>query len=154
MQLNKSSGLTLLLAVCFALLQVLQPFIHAHLDQHSAHDSHSQQLHDSHQHDHHAYGHQQVGFHVADAHEEVFAQAVHDGTQLSAVPHASHTIFVAPAITKNVDLATVLNAMQLALYGLVMAIILLVTTQQFPALVNPHYPSIKRRLPATRAPPR
>lgn len=146
--------MTLLLAVCFALLQVLQPFIHAHLEQHPAHDSLSWQSDDSHAHDHHADTHHQVGFHVADAHEEIFVQSDHHGTQLSTVPHASHTIFVAPAITKSADLAAVLNAMQLALFCVVMAVILLVTTQHFPTFFNPHSPSIKRRLPATRAPPR
>ena len=138
----------MLLVVCFMLLQMLQPFIHAHVE-HSSHPPHTDHAPMHHKvHDHH-----QVGFHVADAHEELFDLVEHHSAQLVAIPHASHTIFVAPAITQPIDHYSVFNAPLLALYCLVMALILRSTSAHYRSLLTPHFLSFKRRLPPSRAPP-
>lgn len=138
----------MLLVVCFMLLQMLQPFIHAHVEHSSLHPhTHHAPMH------HKVHDHHQVGFHVADAHEELFDQVEHHSAQLVAIPHASHTIFVAPAITQPVENNSVFNVPLLALYCLVMALMLLTTSAHYWSLLTPHFPSIKRRLPASRAPP-
>jgi hypothetical protein len=136
---NKSKWLILLFALVFAVLQALQPFIHAHIDEyHPDHDT---------------------GFHVADEHDE----HIHDSYRLnsehadehtaSAVPHIFHTILVAFGIKKEVDSDPAVDAPALLLFGLCFVIILSGVSQNFPALIPARFPSLKRRLPASRAPP-
>ncbi len=90
MVLNKTKWARLAFAVCFAVLQTLQPFIHAHVDA-----------------DHPI---QNTGFHVGNEHEEVFsAEHLADHVVLS-VPHASHTISVDSSIKQDAENLLVMNS--------------------------------------------
>lgn len=134
MQLNKTKWVTLVFATCFAILQALQPFIHAHLD--AEHPI------------------QNTGFHVGDEHEEVVHHSDVSGEHaLSTVPHASHTISVADGIKKDIDPALVADSIAIALFCLYIAIVLQSVSTHFLPLAPVPYQSLKRRLPASRAPP-
>lgn len=131
MSLSKSKWLTLVIAACFAILQAMQPLIHAHLDaEHPIHNS---------------------GFHVGDKHEEVAHESTVDA-ELSEASHISHTISVASGIKKDVD-ASVLDP-------ILGAVIFFVVTLLLPSYHIPKpQPTLllrqflRRRLPASRAPP-
>lgn len=134
MQLNKIKWVTLVFAICFAILQALQPFIHAHLDgEHPI---------------------QNTGFHVGDEHEEAMHHSAYsDEHALSAVPHASHTISVASGIKKDIDPALVADSIAIALFCLCIALVLQSVFTHFLPLAPVPYQSLKKRLPASRAPP-
>ncbi|HSH53450.1 MAG TPA: hypothetical protein VK967_00345 [Methylotenera sp.] len=133
MQLNKTKCVTLVFAICFAILQALQPFIHAHLD--AEHPI------------------QNTGFHVGDEHEEVMHHSVTGEHALSGVPHASHTISVASGIKKDIDPALVADPIAIVLFCLCIALVLQSVFTHFLPLAPVPYQSLKRRLPASRAPP-
>lgn len=131
MALPKSKWLTLMIAACFAILQAMQPLIHAHLDaEHPIHNS---------------------GFHVGDEHEEVAHESTVDA-ELSEAPHISHTISVASGIKKDVE-ASVLDPISAAVIFFVVALLLAsyhLPKQQLIPLLRQF---LRRRLPASRAPP-
>ncbi len=134
MELNKTKWATLVIAILFAILQVLQPFIHAHLD-------------DDHQ-------FQKIGFHVAEEHEEVTNVTNHViDHSLSSIPHAAHTILVSAAIKQDIDSALFIDVIGFVLLILCFAIVIKSAAQYFPQLllIPPKFSS--RRLPASRAPP-
>lgn len=134
MNLSKIKLLVIFIAIGFAILQALQPFIHAHLD--SQHPI------------------QNTGFHVGNEHEELIQNSSNSGDHLSMVaPHASHTISVASGIKKDINFALANEAFQLVLFCLCFAIVLLVASNIFLPLVTHPYQSLKKRLPASRAPP-
>lgn len=131
--MNKSNWFTLTVAICFAILQALQPFIHAHMDaDHPVHHT---------------------GFHVGDEHEEVFDAGHLGNHSVSSIPHASHTISVASGIKQDTD-ATLFTHAILAVVFSVFFVLTLASTKQFiPALLLIPHSILKRRLPASRAPP-
>jgi hypothetical protein len=115
-------------------LQVFQPFIHGHLD--TEHDI------------------QHVGFHVGSEHEESTSELGHASEHaLTGVPHASHTVSVASGIKKDADLNLLINTIGLALIFLCFVAALKSISVLFSQLKFNPYQSLKRRLPATRAPP-
>ena len=127
----KSKWVTLIIAMCFAILQAMQPLIHAHLDaDHPIHNS---------------------GFHMGDDHEE----AAHESTitpQLSEEPHVSHTISVASGIKKDLDLSLVDPLYAAAIF--VIITLLLIPPHNFDTHFTPRFRQFLRRLsPAPRAPP-
>jgi hypothetical protein len=130
----KANFIAYLIVVCFALLQVLSPFIHAHLD--TEHPT------------------QNTGFHVGDAHEEKIINLVHaESDFLSAAPHAAHTISVASGITQDIDSTLHINTSLLVLFFLCFPLALTYVLKQFfPLSLIPLQP-LKRRIPASRAPP-
>lgn len=130
----KANFLVYLMVVCFALLQVLSPFIHAHLD--TEHPI------------------QKTGFHVGDAHEEkTMGLANAESNFLSADPHAAHTILVASGITHDIDSTLLMSTSLFVLFFLCFPLALTsVLRQFFPLSLIPLQP-LKRRLPASRAPP-
>lgn len=131
MALSKTKWVTLVIAACFAILQAMQPLIHAHLDaDHPIHNS---------------------GFHVGDEHEEVTHEST-VGATLSEVPHVSHTISVASGIKKDIDLS-LLDSMTAAVIFIVIG--LLLPRNNIPQLQYTPYLRhfLRRRLPAPRAPP-
>ena len=141
MHFLNNKWVSLVVVVCFALLQLLQPFIHAHLD--AEHPI------------------QNTGFHVGDAHEDMAyhagelppdASSAHDD-MLSDLSHASHTVTVASGMTKQASLSVASNITFIFLLGYIIALALQFT------LVSPSnyhffpHKLLKRRLPASRAPP-
>ncbi len=134
MVVNKTKWVTLILAMCFAILQVLQPFIHAHLD-----SNHAQ---------HH------LGFHVGEEHEEN-TNVAHDLTDhtLSSIPHAAHSILVATGIKQDIDPALLIDAITLVVVYLFFSIVIQSASTLYPPLSLIFHQSLKRRLPASRAPP-
>ncbi|EUJ10449.1 hypothetical protein Meth11DRAFT_1268 [Methylophilaceae bacterium 11] len=132
MALNNTRWVTLAVAICFAILQALQPFIHAHLD--TEHPI------------------QHTGFHVGDEHEEAYSVEHSADHAVSNIPHATHTISVASGIKQDVDVKLLINI--LAVVFSVCFLLKLQATQKLnPALLSNPKESLKRRLPAARAPP-
>lgn len=134
MVFTKVKWLTLTVALCFAILQALQPFIHAHIGtNHPA---------------------EHTGLHVGNDHEEIWqvdhAQSNH---YTHAVPYASDIVSVESGIKKDSDLMLALDVVGTLLFSLCLAVALLLTIQQFYQSVSSPYHSLKRRLPASRAPP-
>ena len=128
---NKTKLATLAIAIFFAILQVLQPFIHAHLDvDHSIHDK---------------------GFHVGIEHEESFS--VSHNHSASFVPHASHIVSVTLAIKQDIDPALVVDVIDFVLFALFFVIALQSIRAPTPQPVLVSYKSLSWRLPASRAPP-
>lgn len=131
MALCKTKWVTLVIAACFAILQAMQPLIHAHLDtEHPIHTS---------------------GFHVGDEHEEVVHASSVDAS-LSEVPHVSHTISVASGIKKDIDLG-VLDSITVAVIFIVLALLLPSSNLPQPSYIPNFRRVLRRRLPAPRAPP-
>lgn len=131
---NKTKWVTLGVAVCFAILQALQPFIHAHID-----DEHPMQL---------------TGFHVGDEHEEQIALSDHlDSYSLSNLPHASQTVLVETGIKQDINPMLLMDAIACVLLFLCFALILQPTSRLYQALPLLFLEPLKRRLPASRAPP-
>ncbi len=131
MALNKTKWITLLLAIFFAILQVLQPFIHAHLDEnHSPHEA---------------------GFHVGAEHEEYFDS---HSNKITDYPHAAHIVTVSSAIKQDIDSALLFDLLPLFVLCLSFFILLRPTLVVYPQLSLLSYQRLRKRLPATRAPPR
>ncbi len=131
MVLGKTKWIKLSVVVCFAILQALQPFIHAHSG--AGHST------------------QNTGFHVGAEHE------AHSNASDHLTDHflsdVSHTVSVASGIKQDVDLAFLIDAVSFALLGLCFAVVIQSVSNHFPPLtLAPHKP-LKRRLPASRAPP-
>lgn len=131
MALNKTKWVILTITIFFAILQVLQPFIHAHLDTNQSA--------------------QEIGFHVGADHEEFFS--VPNIHSLSVVPHASHIVSVASAIKQDIDSAMLTDAIALALLCLCFIILLQPALMLYTPLALFSHQSLKRKLPASRAPP-
>jgi len=133
MFLNKTKWFTLAVAICFAILQALQPFIHAHVDA-----------------DHPI---QNSGFHVGHEYEEAISmQSLADHT-LSSIPHASHTVLVASGIKQDFDNMTLLHVIVAVVFSFCFALVLQATHQFNSSFLFVAKESLKRRLPASRAPP-
>ena len=134
MALKKTNWVTLTVAFCFVILQALQPFIHAHLD--ASHPI------------------QNTGFHVGTDHEEaVHLEPVQTEASLHAVPHSQHTISVESGIKQDVDSLLIPNIVALIVISIFLVMSLRLTTEQYSYLSFTPYQSLKRRLPASRAPP-
>lgn len=130
MRFNKVKWVTLAIAYCFAVLQVLQPFIHAHLDaEHPIQES---------------------GFHIGSEHEErsVFL----DHVVLNA-DHISHTITVASGIKEDFSPTLRADIFCVIVLCLWCVIVLQSKLRPYRPLTLTPYQSLKRRLPASRAPP-
>lgn len=144
----KAKFVVYLIVLCFALLQIFTPFIHAHFntDLNNQHPI------------------QNTGFHVGDAHEEMAIELIHlhsteisaehlDASFLASTPHATHTISVASGITQDVDSTLLVVAGLLVLFFLCFPQYLTPFLSQFFSLsLIPQQP-LKRQLPASRAPP-
>ena len=133
MVLNKTKWLTLAVVTCFAILQALQPFIHAHLD--AEHPI------------------QHTGFHVGDAHEEAVTADTLANHTLSNTPHISHTISVASGIKQDVAPIFLMDALFAIVLTFCFVLFLQASQALNPALPFTFTPSLRRRLPASRAPP-
>ncbi len=130
---NQSKWTTLTVALCFAILQTLQPFIHGHLDtEHPIQDT---------------------GFHIGTDHEEAESLLNAHHHTISDVVHASHTISVASGIKQEINPALLADTVLVVLFCLCFAIFLLSTLRSYRLLSLTPYESLKRRLPASRAPP-
>lgn len=147
----KSHVSVCLFVLFFALLQIFTPFIHAHLnaDLNSQHPI------------------QNTGFHIGDAHEEMAIELTHlhstdtstehlDASFLSSTPHATHTISVASGMYQHSDSITdPINSAPslLVLFFLCVLLALSPVLKRYFQLHPHHYQLLKRRLPASRAPP-
>jgi divalent metal cation (Fe/Co/Zn/Cd) transporter len=133
MGLNKTKWFTFAVAICFAILQALQPFIHAHVD--TEHPI------------------QNLGFHVGHEHEEAISmQSLADHT-LSNIPHASHTVLVASGIKQDSDSMNLLKALVAIVFSFCFILVLQSTHKLNSSFLFVAKESLKRRLPASRAPP-
>ncbi len=135
MRFNKVKWVTLAIAYCFAVLQVLQPFIHAHLD--AEHPI------------------QELGFHIGSEHEELtdfsgdFASHV-----VSNADHTSHTVLVASGIKQDFNPVLASDVLCVLLAYICFAVALRCTSKRYSSLSFIPCSSSRRRLPAPRAPPR
>ncbi|MGJ8620957.1 MAG: hypothetical protein ACSHWN_11550 [Methylophilaceae bacterium] len=131
---NKTKWLVLTVALCLIALQALQPFIHAHLDiEHPEHLS---------------------GLHVGGDYEASLNDHSHKSNHsITDLSHVSHVITIAPSIKQDTDLTLVLDVVALIFISFCLAIAAQLSTQLFSPLHLSHYQSLKRRLPASRAPP-
>lgn len=135
MRINNTKWTMIAFAMCFALLQALQPFIHAHLDT----EQHSTQY---------------SGLHINLEHEELISLD-HDDTDNSmyATPHAQHTISVDSSIKPDVALALLTYAVSFVLFFISFAIIFKAVSNQFPQLTIVHHKFQRRQPQSVRAPP-
>jgi hypothetical protein len=131
MVLSKTKWVTLTVAVFFAILQILQPFIHAHVD--ANHPI------------------QETGFHIGVDHEESFVTS--NSATVSVAPHASHIVSVAPAINKDADPALLIDVVVLVVLFIFFSIALQSALKLYPKLTLVSHKTLKLRLPAVRAPP-
>ena len=90
MNLSNTNWVRLMVAICFAVLQALQPFIHAHVDV-----------------DHPI---QHTGLHVGSEHEEAQSFEHMADHALSNVAHVSHTVSVDSSIKQDTDNLLLVNA--------------------------------------------
>ncbi len=133
MVLNKTTWARLAVAVCFAVLQALQPFIHAHID--AEHPI------------------QKTGFHVGNEHEEAFNVEDLASHVVSNVPHASHIISVDSSIKQDANGLLLMNAIIAVILSFCFILALQSTHRLNPAFLLVPKELLRRRLPASRAPP-
>lgn len=119
-------------AFCFALLQALQPFIHAHLD--GEHHSHA------------------VGLHTAENHESAHALEHSSSHTLLDASHGAHTISVSQGIKQDSAYA-VDDSFSFVLIAICFALLVILNLHYFPQPSSNLIRSLTRRLPASRAPP-
>lgn len=119
-------------AFCFAFLQALQPFIHAHLD--GEHHPHSE------------------GLHIAEDHESAHALEHTGSHAILDASHAMHTISVAQGIKQD-SVYALGDSFAFVLIALWFALVLIVIPKHFLQLTFNPTRSLTRRLPASRAPP-
>jgi hypothetical protein len=136
MGINKAKWVTLAVSVCFAILQTLQPFIHAHLldvDHPTQH----------------------TGFHLGDDHEASVSFSDHQADHAATnTVHASNTVSVASGIKQDVNSALLVEALSTALLYFCFIIVALSTLKRYPSSnLTATYRQLRRRLPAPRAPP-
>jgi hypothetical protein len=129
----KSKWAVFVFAASFAILQVLQPFIHAHIDA-----EHPIQI---------------TGFHLGGEHEEVFNLEHLDDHAVSDYPHASYTVSVDSGIKQDAD-GTFLTNVILALIFSFCCVLALqaVHILNYAFLLVPKE-SLRRWLPPSHAPP-
>lgn len=133
MRLKKIKWITLAIALCFAILHALLPFIHGHLDlDHPIH---------------------KTGFHLIENHEELNHSSDHLSDHALSDAHVSHIVVVALGIKQDVAPALFADFFSFALLWLCFAIVLLSVQRHFPQLCLIPNKSLKRQLPAPRAPP-
>lgn len=133
MVLNKTKWIRLSVAFCFAILQALQPFIHAHVDT-----------------DHPI---QNTGFHLGSEHEEV-SNAEHVAQHAAHnIPHISHTVSVDSSIKQDSNGMFLANAIIALVLSFCFVLALQSTHRLNPAFLLVPKESLRRRLPASRAPP-
>ncbi len=131
--LRKTKWIVVLVAISFAILQTLQPFIHAHFDEVDT--------------DHHS------GFHTVDDHESATS---HNHTKSSEAyeDHSSHKVTIASGINSDLKTPFLVDV----LIGLTFSLYLILITS-FKNRLNPaSLPIFKetssRRRPGNRAPPK
>lgn len=135
MTFNKTKWMTISVAVCFAVLQALQPLIHGHLDaEHSI---------------------QHTGFHLGDEHEEavVSHQAAEISHSVTTAPHISHTISVASGMKQEVNPIIAAEFMWAILVVIASLVALQTKTLNFNHSNFNLYQSLRLKIPASRAPP-
>jgi hypothetical protein len=133
--LSKTKWLVLFIAIGFAILQALQPFVHAHIGP----------LHPL----------QNTGFHVGEEHEELtFSSEFSVDHGALDIPHASHTISVESGINEVPSLSLAAEAIYLVFFCLLFSFVLPLETKIVYSLVIRPFQSLKKRLPAPRAPPK
>lgn len=134
MKMRRSKWIMLAVAICFAVLQMLQPFIHGHLD-FEHHVDHS-------------------GFHVGNDHEEGLDASHHENNHvISNIEHPSHTVSVASGIKEEFNPVFVSDVASALLLMLYFVILLISKPNTYFSLDFLPYLSLKRRLPLSRAPP-
>lgn len=139
MPLFKSNLIKYLFVLSFALMQMLQPFNHVHLDGNEAGKLH--------------------GFHLGSEHEELLSHphvSLDDGADQhrhAHNAHAVHTIFAQADIKPGLDAAMGLGMAGLLLFAVLLTFALPVLGQVFAEPPPRFYTSSRYTLPATRAPP-
>lgn len=136
MFLSKTKWVNLLIAFCFAILQAFQPFVHAHTD--SDHDSHH------------------AGFHLGDNHEGHFSVNDHhfDDNSVSIHSDTTHTISVDTSLKHESNNATLVKGLFVLLLIVCFSLYLQSTHRLNPAFLLVSNESLRRLLPASRAPPK
>lgn len=119
-------------AFCFAFLQALQPFIHAHLD--GEHHPHSE------------------GLHTAEDHESAHALEHLSSHAMLDASHAAHTISVSQGIKQDSAYALG-DSFSFVLIALAFLLVIVITSTRFLQPSSNPTRSFKRRSPAARAPP-
>lgn len=119
-------------AFCFALLQAMQPFIHAHMD--GEHHPHSE------------------GLHTAEDHESAHVLEHSSSHAILEASHATHTISVSQGIKQDSAYALG-DSFSFVLIAIWFALVIIVTPKHFLQLTSNPTRSLTRRLPAPRAPP-
>lgn len=138
MYLNRKNWIQLVIALCIILLQVLQPFIHVHLD--VAEHAHS------------------VGFHMGgdyehELHDMNLPQSSSHQHFIADTSHLPDVVSVASGIKKEVDQGLSMDLLTYVLVSFCFFLLLPPISKLWPAF-HPHFhESLKRRLPASRAPP-
>ena len=120
-------------AFFLAILLVLQPFLHAHIDD--------------------GYAIHGNGFHFVNEHEEFFNTENSSNNLLSNTPHASHIVSVDLSVREGIDTLLFSGPIHTAL--LISLFVLALRSNQrlkYAFLFTPKN-SLKQRLPASRAPP-
>lgn len=133
MNLNTKKWFAARIAFCLAILLAFQPFIHAHIDA-----------------DHAAQNH---GFHVGAEHEEAFNIEHSTNHTLSDAPHASHIVSVDSDIRKDIDTTLLPDTIAAILLSFFFVLALQSAQRLNAVLLLTPKESLKRRLPASRAPP-
>jgi hypothetical protein len=136
MKFNKNKWVSIAIAIFFAILQTIQPFIHAHVD--AEHPI------------------QNTGFHLGNDYEEA-----HDTEHLtgyvvlndSHTPHVSQTISVASGIPQDIYTTLFADIMLVAIFSFCIVLASKSTHRLNPAFLLIPKESLKKRLPASRAPP-
>lgn len=123
----------MIVACCFAILQALQPFIHAHLDG-----------------EHHSHG---EGFHTVQNHESTHATEHLNDHAVSDAGHATHTIAVPTGIKQEKSAFLMMDVLAFALVCIWLALVFVPCSNRFPPLPLISSNTLRRRLPAPRASP-
>jgi hypothetical protein len=121
----------LAVAICFA---ILQPFLHIHLDK--------------------EHPIQQTGLHMGNEHEDIAIHSTQlDTHALTSASHTSEIISIDSVFKKEVDLNITGDTFVIALILFCLNLLTLKGASKFFPFHSQNYHTLRRRLPATRAPP-
>jgi hypothetical protein len=133
MQLNRTKWVVMTVVFCFAILQALQPFIHAHLDD-----------------GHHTHG---EGLHMAETHESSHVINHLSSNSISDAGHDHHSIAVPSGIKQDNAADLMMDVLAFVLVSFWFVAAIRSGRNRFPqSSFISSYP-LTRRLPAPRAPP-
>ena len=130
---KSTQNLSMTILIWFVLLQTLQPFIHGHLDL-----NHPMSLANS---------------HAVDEHTEFMHLIDAPAAETFSDDHVLHTVAVASGIKSDTQVILFTDFNPFVLLCLCFTLILLSVPRYFPQQDSLPHKSLKRRLPAPRAPP-